>query len=180
MIGKEEIQIFRLIDLFAGAGGMTLGFTDDRFCGDFSCTFSLDFDNSAMLTHSANFGGEHIVADIEEFLQSSAACPDADVVIGGPPCQGFSLLNKDRRRDPRRALWEPFLEVVFRSGAPVFVMENVAELLRSPEMEEINHRAEENGFIIHAAVLTPPITAHPRLESALSASGPGQTFFLLG
>ena len=74
MIGKEEIQIFRLIDLFAGAGGMTLGFTDDRFCGDFSCTFSLDFDNSAMLTHSANFGGEHIVADIEEFLQSSAAC----------------------------------------------------------------------------------------------------------
>lgn len=159
---------------------MTLGFTDDRFCGDFSCTFSLDFDNSAMLTHSANFGGEHIVADIEEFLQSSAACPDADVVIGGPPCQGFSLLNKDRRRDPRRALWEPFLEVVFRSGAPVFVMENVAELLRSPEMEEINHRAEENGFIIHAAVLNAADYGAPQVRKRTISIGARADLFPFG
>ncbi|MFQ5741624.1 MAG: DNA cytosine methyltransferase [Acidobacteriota bacterium] len=50
--------------------------------------------------------------------------PRADVVVGGPPCQGFSLLNKQRRQDARRQLWRPFLEVVRRAGASVFVMEN--------------------------------------------------------
>ncbi|MGI6791734.1 DNA cytosine methyltransferase [Aminivibrio sp.] len=168
------------MDLFAGAGGMTLGFTDSRFCGDFSCVFSLDFDHAAMLTHSANFGGTHVVMDIEQFLLSGSPLPAADVVIGGPPCQGFSLLNKDRSGDPRRALWEPFLEVVFRSGASVFVMENVAELLRSPEMAEINSRAEQNGFLLHAAVLNAADYGAPQVRKRTVSIGAKADLFPFG
>ncbi len=57
--------------------------------------------------------------------------PQADVVIGGPPCQGFSLLNKQRSGDRRKQLWRPFLDVVALSGTQIFVMENVPQLLGS-------------------------------------------------
>ena len=66
---KNSGDMFRLIDLFAGAGGMTLGFTDPRFCGGFRCVFSLDNDPAAMETHGANFGGDGFVGDIEDFLR---------------------------------------------------------------------------------------------------------------
>ena len=142
----------RVIDLFSGAGGMTLGFVDRRFCGGFESVLAVDNDPAAIATHKANFGGEAVCGNIEEWLQG-ATVPAADVVIGGPPCQGFSLLNKKRTGDKRRELWEPFLEIADRSGARVFVMENVAELYRSPELTEIRKRAGELGFETAAAIL---------------------------
>ena len=172
--------MYRLIDLFSGAGGMALGFVDERFCGGYECILSLDNDAAAMSTHTANFGGEGVVGDIEEFLSAGSPVPQADIVIGGPPCQGFSLLNKTRTGDPRRALWEPFLEIVFRSGAAVFVMENVAELLRSPEMEQINERAEENGFLLHAAILNTADYGAPQTRKRTVSIGAKAGLFPFG
>ncbi|MBO9695908.1 MAG: DNA cytosine methyltransferase [Sphingopyxis sp.] len=143
---------FKLIDLFCGAGGMSLGFADPRFCGGFETVLAVDNDAAALKTHKANFGGEAVCGNIETWL-ADAQVPAADVVIGGPPCQGFSLLNKKRDGDARRALWEPFLDVAVRSGARVFIMENVAELLRSPELEAIRARAARDGFRTEAAIL---------------------------
>ena len=91
---------------------------------------ALDNDAAAIETHKANFRGEAHCANIEVWLETHEV-PAADVVIGGPPCQGFSFLNKNRAGDSRRALWEHYLEIADRSGARVFVMENVAELYRS-------------------------------------------------
>lgn len=144
---------YRLIDLFSGAGGMTLGFSDPRFGGDFECVLAVDNDAASIATHAANFGGQTVCGDIEKWLEKSPHIPEADVVIGGPPCQGFSLLNKKRAGDTRRALWRPYLEVVKRSGANIFVMENVAELFRSPELEDIRRYAAKLGFVTQAAVL---------------------------
>jgi len=144
---------YRLIDLFAGAGGMTLGFTDDRFCGGFESVWALDIDRSAVATHRHNFGPHAICADIEHWLETNRPIPAADVVVGGPPCQGFSLLNKQRVGDRRRELWLPFLDVVERSGASVFVIENVAELRSSPEYEEIKRHAKGIGFNVASEVL---------------------------
>ena len=143
---------FKLIDLFSGAGGMTLGFTDPRFCGGFTPVLSIDNDAAAVKTHELNFEGRAVCANIEDWLATQEV-PQADVVIGGPPCQGFSLLNKNREGDQRRALWAPFLEIAERSGARVFVMENVAELYRSPERKEIEAQARVHGFRTEAAVL---------------------------
>lgn len=142
----------RLIDLFSGAGGMSLGFADERFCGGFECVLSIDNDAAAAKTHALNFSGHSVCANIEEWLRVEEV-PAADVVIGGPPCQGFSLLNKKREGDARRALWEPFIEIADRSGARVFVMENVAELYRSPERAMIEAKAARHGFRTQAAIL---------------------------
>lgn len=144
---------YRLIDLFAGAGGMTLGFTDPRFCGGFESVWALDIDASAVATHQRNFGPHAECGDIEEWLVSDRPIPAADVVIGGPPCQGFSLLNKARAGDRRRSLWLPFLDVVKRSGASAFVIENVAELRASPEYDQIEAHARKMGFDIVSDVL---------------------------
>jgi DNA (cytosine-5)-methyltransferase 1 len=144
---------YSLIDLFSGAGGMTLGFVDKRFCGAFESVWALDIDPASVETHRKNFGDHATCGDIEQWLASGGFIPEADVVIGGPPCQGFSLLNKRRQGDARRQLWQPYLEVVERSGASVFVIENVAELRSSPEFLEIKQRADEMGFDIVSQVL---------------------------
>lgn len=144
---------YKVIDLFCGAGGMTLGFVDSRYCGGFECILAVDNDSSSIATHHANFGGEGVCEDIEKWLEQNPRILQADVVIGGPPCQGFSLLNKNRRGDYRRALWKPYLEVVERCGAKIFVMENVSELYRSKEFSQIEQRARDIGFEMHAAIL---------------------------
>ncbi|WP_082045732.1 MULTISPECIES: DNA cytosine methyltransferase [Pseudomonas] len=145
----------RLIDLFSGAGGMTLGFTDDRFCGGFQCVLSVDNDAAAMETHKLAYAAPGVVGNIESWLLTNPNIPQADVVIGGPPCQGFSLLNRKRTGDERRALWEPYMDVVQKCGARIFVMENVPELLRSDEFLDIRSRVDAMGFnIIHEVVNT--------------------------
>lgn len=136
----------KLVDLFAGAGGMTLGFTDDRFGGGFESVWAVDIDEAATRTFNANFGNHAVCEDIDDWVTSGKPVPKADVVIGGPPCQGFSLLNKKRTGDTRRALWQPYMDVVEMSGARAFVIENVKELRSSPEHDDIVARANSMGF----------------------------------
>src|ERR1043165_4761117 len=120
----------RLIDLFAGAGGMSLGFTS--FGHRFVPVWANDSNEDAAATYRVNFkrfGAHCSTDDIVNLLKDkNFHVPKADVVIGGPPCQGFSLLNKDRDTDPRKQLWRPFMEVVEMSGADAFVIENVPQI----------------------------------------------------
>jgi site-specific DNA-cytosine methylase len=78
---------YRLMDLFAGCGGMTRGFVDT---GRFAPVFAVESDTDAAFTYGENFGHDHVepkeIEEIETF-------PPVDVVIGGPPCQGFSTLS---------------------------------------------------------------------------------------
>jgi DNA (cytosine-5)-methyltransferase 1 len=144
---------FRLIDLYAGAGGMSLGFSP-RFGHLFVPVWANDFNNYCVKTYNANFGDHCVSGDIIQILQSgNNAIPEADIVIGGPPCQGFSLLNKNREGDPRKQLWRPFLEIVEISKAQVFVMENVPQLLGSYEHGEIMGVAESLGFKVWGDIL---------------------------
>lgn len=144
--------MLRIIDLFSGAGGLSLGFVDRRFCGGFRSVLALDNNEAAIQTHAANIPGPSFCADIEEWVEKNSI-PDADIVIGGPPCQGFSLLNKNRVGDTRRALWEPFMDVVRRSNASMFIMENVTELYRSPELIAICERAQSLGFSTNSSIV---------------------------
>jgi len=142
-----SLKKYRLIDLFSGCGGMTRGFMDT---GRFESVFANDFNNFAVESYRANFdseGAHTVLGDIVELLDNhSHTIPSADIVIGGPPCQGFSLLNKKRQGDPRRSLWFQFMRVVELSGARVVVMENVRQLLTSPECEEILATLTALGF----------------------------------
>jgi DNA (cytosine-5)-methyltransferase 1 len=144
---------FRLIDVFAGAGGMTLGFSE-KFGHPFDSVWANDFNDYCVETYNANFGHHCVPGDIVDILNDpKTKIPKADVVIGGPPCQGFSLLNKNREEDPRKQLWRPYFEIIKRSGAKVFVMENVPQLLGSFEHGEIMGTAEAMGFKVWGAVL---------------------------
>lgn len=145
---------YKLIDLFAGAGGMSLGFSK-IFGHLFEPIWANDFDIDCVNTYNLNFGPHCFLGDIEQILSSShERIPDADVVIGGPPCQGFSLLNKKREGDARKQLWRPFLEIVKKANASVFVMENVPQLLGSLEHGEIIGAAEALGYKVWGDILT--------------------------
>ncbi|WP_417316207.1 DNA cytosine methyltransferase [Cycloclasticus pugetii] len=147
------MQKFKLIDLFCGAGGLSTGFIRPEFCGHFESVLAIDNDRAAVATYNANFGEHCYNENIEHWLKTHEV-PKADVVIGGPPCQGFSLLNKNREGDVRRALWEPYMDIIEMSGASVFVMENVPGLLKSEEFEHIACRAQKLGFhLLAPAVL---------------------------
>lgn len=144
---------YSLIDLFSGAGGLTLGFSK-AFGHGFQSVWANDFNDYAAATYNLNFGHHCVSGDIVDLLNDpKIKIPTADVVIGGPPCQGFSLLNKNRDGDPRKQLWRPFLEVVARSGAEIFVIENVPQMLGSEEFEEIIAAAHGMGFQTAAETL---------------------------
>jgi DNA (cytosine-5)-methyltransferase 1 len=135
-----------LVDLFSGCGGMTRGFEDS---GAFRSVFAVEFDRDAAATYAANFGDHVACGRIEDV----AAFPRADVVIGGPPCQGFSPLNREAVGFERRGLWTEYLRALEAVEPRAFVMENVPELLRSAEYLEFRLRAEALGFEVEGAIL---------------------------
>lgn len=143
---------YRLIDLFAGAGGLTLGFTSitkDDGTPFFESVWANDYNKEAAYTYRLNFGDHCTHGDIVDILDDEdTQIPEADIVIGGPPCQGFSLLNRNRDGDPRREMWRPFMEVVERSKACMFVMENVPQLLKTEQHLAITEYAESLGFTV--------------------------------
>lgn len=128
----------RLLDLFAGCGGMTAGFAAEGF----HPVGSVEWDVPAAATYAANFGEEHVFCgDIAHW--GEADIPQADVVIGGPPCQGFSNLGSRDPDDPRNRLWREYVRVVLAARPQVFVIENVDRFSRSPEfallLAEVKH-----------------------------------------
>lgn len=138
---------YDLIDLFAGCGGMTRGFCDSK---RFKPVFAVEFDPDAAETYRENFGDHVAQAPIEDV----AVFPAADVVIGGPPCQGFSPLNRDAVGFERRGLWREYVRALEQAEPEAFVMENVPELLVSAEYAEFKKRAEEDlGFTVDEDVL---------------------------
>ena len=142
-----DARRLRLIDLFAGCGGMTSGFLDT---GRFAPVFAVEWDRAAAATYAANFGEEHVFAGP---IQAVSDFPRADVVIGGPPCQGFSPLNRGGVGLERRALWREYVRALEESDAVAFVMENVPELLKSPEYAELKAWATDHGFCVDGRVL---------------------------
>jgi DNA (cytosine-5)-methyltransferase 1 len=142
----SRVTRLNLVDLFAGCGGMTRGFEDS---GAFRSVFAVEFDRDAAATYAANFGDHVACGPIEDV----AAFPSADVVIGGPPCQGFSPLNREAVGFERRGLWREYLRALEAIEPRAFVMENVPELLRSAEFAEFQKRAESLGFAVESDIL---------------------------
>jgi DNA (cytosine-5)-methyltransferase 1 len=133
---------FRLLDLFAGAGGMTLGFT----WAGFDPIFAVEIDPAAARTYEANFGA-HVwsgpIQDVETF-------PEATVVIGGPPCQGFSPLGRDRDPASRallNRLWREYVRALQQSQPLVFVIENVPEFIRSEQFVAFQKTCRRDPFL---------------------------------
>jgi DNA (cytosine-5)-methyltransferase 1 len=120
------------IDLFSGAGGMSLGFDQ----AGFKNVFSVDIEPRFCDTYRTNFPEHNLIQkDIstlsEEEIQSLIGNQHIDVIIGGPPCQGFSMAGNIGRKfidDSRNQLFKEFARVVEIVQPRYFVMENVARL----------------------------------------------------
>lgn len=133
---------YKVIDLFAGAGGLSLGFRNAGFVPVLAVEKEPDF----AATYAANIGRHVIVDDIATVVDRGGINMPCDVVIGGPPCQGFSNLTGNRANDPRRAMWRFFMDVVESTECKAFLVENVPNLLSSPEGHGIINRARKLGF----------------------------------
>lgn len=127
MPDRPEIKT---LDLFAGAGGLSLGFREAGL--GYRPVLAVEVDPAAARTFKANFGCsvyDGSIADLDTF-------PAAEVVLGGPPCQGFSPLGRDRdevSRGQLNELWREYLRVVRLVQPRAFVIENVPQFQRSDQ-----------------------------------------------
>lgn len=123
------------IDLFSGCGGLTRGFTD----AGFELVRGYELSPAAAATYAANFGVEQTYCGD---LTVVSDAPAVDVVVGGPPCQGFSSLGKQDPNDVRNKLWNAYVDFVAGSGCSVFVFENVDRFAKSAEYHLLRAEAD--------------------------------------
>ncbi|TVP64686.1 MAG: DNA cytosine methyltransferase [Nodularia sp. (in: Bacteria)] len=142
------------VDLFAGAGGMTLGFEQ----AGFDVLASVEIDPIHCATHEFNFPFWSVFCkSVEEITSqeirenSSIGEQEIDVVFGGPPCQGFSLIGKRCFDDPRNSLVFHYIRLVLELNPKFFVIENVKGMTAGKHQEfiaEIINKFESNGYKI--------------------------------
>lgn len=134
----------RMIDLFCGAGGLSLGFTQEGFV----TSLANDIQDCCVDTYAHNHPEtprDHIVLgdikDVVSNLDELLSGRNADIVVGGPPCQGFSMANRQRLiDDPRNQLYKNYVEVVEKVQPKFFVMENVKGMLSVAEQVKEDFR----------------------------------------
>lgn len=134
------------VDLFAGAGGLSLGFEQAGF--DVACAVELDPVHCAV--HKYNFPNTAVicgsVSDIDGSdirARSGIGSRKVSVVFGGSPCQGFSMIGKRSLDDPRNALVKDFVRIVVDLDADYFVLENVKGLTVGKHKEFLNELVSE-------------------------------------
>lgn len=143
-----------LLDLFAGAGGLSIGFEK----AGFELIAASDFDKWSCDTLRLNHPDAAIIeGDITEIssneLKKAIGGKQVDVIVGGPPCQGFSQLGKRMADDPRNKLLYEFFRVVTDLRPKVFVMENVPQLLKSDQYAEFKELVANSEYEIVEKVL---------------------------
>ena len=129
----------KVLDLFSGCGGLSLGFE----AAGFSVVDAVDLDATAIETFELNHNNTQThCLDVATFLENYNR--QVDVVIGGPPCQGFSSINPSRKlSDPRNSGIDYFLRAVDQIRPRFFVMENVTGLLSLGKGQAFNSLTNE-------------------------------------
>lgn len=145
----------RVVDLFAGCGGLTFGFHSTN---RYRTVGAVELDLAAAATYAANFGEENIFwGDVEKWVKGDL--PSADVVIGGPPCQGFSSLGKRDIGDPRNSMWRQYVEVLLKIQPRAFLLENVPQFQRSSHFHSLLDETRPNGKLSNYSLSCKPILA---------------------
>jgi DNA (cytosine-5)-methyltransferase 1 len=139
----SEADELTVLDVFCGAGGMTEGF---HAAGGFRTIRAVESDPAAAASYAATFGDIVDVIPIGEWLRQGDV-PSADIVIGGPPCQGFSTLGKQDVEDVRNALWHDYAKTIVLAAPKYFVLENVGAFIGSPQFEAFRAATESGGLL---------------------------------
>ena len=148
--------MIRIADLYAGIGGIRLGFEQAFGKENVDCVFTSEIDKYAVMTYTANFGDKNIFGDIRRI--SATEIPDHDILLAGFPCQSFSVagLKKGFNDERGQAFFE--IERILKAKKPkAFLLENV------PNLKSINNgeifqfmlrRLEEIGYKINYEILS--------------------------
>lgn len=142
--------MYKTIDLFAGAGGITEGF---RKAG-YICVCASDFDEEAKHTFTFNHPSvPYLLKDIREvtaeelLLKADCNANEIDVITGGPPCQGFSLAGQRLSNDPRNVLFREYIRIAKDIQPKVIFFENVHGIISMQNGRVLNAIVTEFGKI---------------------------------
>lgn len=168
----------RTLDLFSGCGGLSYGLESVKRNGKqiFKTGLAIDNWDTACNTLKTNLGAEVVCSsvssdDVLDLVQNGGSF---DLVVGGPPCQGFSTSGKRALDDPRNDLVWAFLKVVERVKPRLFVMENVsgfANFSGGKLLKEVKEQARELGYHPRAGLLQASMHGVPQRR---------RRFFLVG
>ncbi|ARD97631.1 cytosine-specific methyltransferase [Lactococcus piscium] len=145
---------YNVIDLFSGAGGLSQGFVQ----AGYNVLAGIDFDDAALKTYAHNIKGakalkedlfneEESIKDIEDALGNQ----EVDVIIAGPPCQGFSLTGARDINDSRNKLYVAVVHAVQHFQPKAFLIENVpgmATLYKGAVKQQIINTFEDMGYAV--------------------------------
>lgn len=164
------------IDLFAGCGGLSKGFMD----AGYNIIVGVDNDQAALNTFARNHNGAKILnADLskqetfDEIVQI-AGDRSIDVIIAGPPCQGFSLTGPRNFDDPRNKLYLAVLEMVRQYQPKGFIIENVpgmATMYEGQVKEEVLRRFKEMEYNVECKILCAADYGVPQMRKRLVFMG---------
>lgn len=176
------------VDLFCGAGGLSLGL----HAAGFEVILGADIRPDSIATHRHHFSGCSHQGDLSdpqqlmEIISQLHRCGDIALVAGGPPCQPFSRNIRWRKHDltvseqhrelnsGRRELWESFMSVVEAIEPRAFLMENVPDIALTGDQEifrNVVSRAERAGYRVHARIIYAWQYGVPQLRPRLFVAG---------
>lgn len=152
---SEEAEGYTYADFFCGSGGLSLGFSQEQF----RVGVANDIQQCCIDTFSLNHPdvpAKHIIAgdinDVIRNIEKSCRYKNIDVVIGGPPCQGFSMANRQRLiDDPRNHLYKSYVAVIDKLQPKWIVMENVRGILNV--LDQIKEDFQKIGYSVDAHIL---------------------------
>lgn len=149
---SEKSNNLSVVSLFSGIGGLDLGF----IYSGYNLIWANDFDKSAVKTYAANIDPNIIEGDITEIYKE---IPQSDILLGGFPCQPFSMMGKQKGfNDERGTLFFTIQKIIeLHSHKPkILVLENVKNLLthdHGKTFAKMKKILEQLGYIVHAKVL---------------------------
>ena len=154
-LGERPGEGLRVLSLYSGAGGLDRGFMD----AGFQISYAVEANQAAVDTYAANIGDHIVLGDLPVALRKLPRPGkfNPDVIIGGPPCQGFSVIGLMDPQDPRSQHIHAFMDAVRAYQPAVFCMENVKAFATSarwrPVYDGLIARAMQLGYTVGSAVL---------------------------
>jgi DNA-methyltransferase (dcm) len=168
MGSKSNFTKMRTVDLFAGCGGLSLGFQN----AGFNIVAAFDYWHPAIQVYKENF--QHPI--FEKDLSQADVCSfigdfSPDIIIGGPPCQDFSSAGKRDENLGRADLSLAFAKIITSIKPRWFVMENVARIQKSQILEEVLETFKKSGYGLSYSVLNASYCGVPQAR---------KRYFLIG
>ncbi|SHK79320.1 DNA (cytosine-5)-methyltransferase 1 [Reichenbachiella agariperforans] len=170
---KRKIKV---LDSFSGAGGFSLGF---ELTGDYEIIGGIEYDQWAADTFKHNHKGANVlVGDIQQYSDEDllrAFQEKPDIILGGPPCQGYSICNRNAGdpKDPRNSLFQEFVRLGRIFNPEVMIMENVPNITKAKTADKefvidiIKKELEELGYFTYDKILSATDYGVPQIRKRL-------------